>query len=353
MKRIFLMGLTVFILIFILPLFGREQKKTGDTDGKDVQQILEELQTSPESVTDELLSGTSTQKSTGLDEQTKVTVLIDGTVRELTLAEYLPCVLTAEMPAEFPEEALKAQAVAARTYAVYKKRLIELGQSPPESHQGAELCADYHHCKAYVDVWQDAEKLWGSKSDTYRDKIVQAVRDTNGLILVYENEPIAAVFHAASAEKTENAVDVWGAETPYLESVESPGGDASPRYYASVEVTKEEFVQKFKAKYPQADLSTPINTWFRASKRSEAGGVITVAVGGIRVKGTEIREMFGLNSTNFKLKFTENTITFQTTGYGHGVGMSQYGARALALEGKKYDEILAWYYKNTELKKRE
>lgn len=145
----------------------------------------------------------------------------------------------------------------------------------------------------------------------------------------------------------------WGTDTPYLQSVESPGGDVSPKYFASTEVSGEKFKQVFLQKYPDANFDAPISTWFKASERSEAGGVISVEVGGVRVKGTEIREMFSLNSTNFTLTFQPSSLTFHTTGYGHGVGLSQYGAKKLAEDGKTYEEILQWYYQGATLKKPE
>lgn len=287
--------------------------------------------------------------SDSYDTATSVTVCIDGQVREMTMHDYLCGVLAAEMPASFPEEALKAQALAARTYTLYKIGLYESGMAIPESHAGAQMCSDYTHCKAYCDVAAQAQGMWGQDADMYLEKIENAVSATDGIIATYQGDPIAAVFHAASSEKTEAAVDVWGSETPYLQSVESPGGEASERYHGEVSISAEEFKKLFLEKHPEADLSSAPEHWFKASNRSEAGGVIDVAVGGVRVKGTEIRSMLGLYSTNFTYTPQGNTLIFRTTGYGHGVGMSQYGARELAMEGMTYDEIIKWYYTGVDL----
>ena len=279
------------------------------------------------------------------DASHRVTVLIEGAVQEMDLDRYLVGVLAAEMPASFPVEALKAQAVAARTYALYKESLYgKNGEDAPESHQGAVLCADSGHCKAYCDVRQRGEDLWGANQTFYTNKITAAVHDTDGLIMVHEGKPIAAVFHAASAEKTEAAVDVWGSEVPYLVSVSSPGGEASNAYHATVELMQSDFAAAFQAAHPQADFSGAADTWFSQIRRSEAGGVISLSVGGVVVEGREIRSLAGLNSTNFTISVQESVLVFTTVGYGHGVGMSQYGARALALEGKTFDEILKHYY---------
>lgn len=284
------------------------------------------------------------------DANHRVTVLIDGTVREMDLDNYLVGVLAAEMPASFPVEALKAQAVAARTYTLYKESLYgQNGEKAPESHQGAVLCGDSSHCKAYCDIDQRGKELWGANQSFYTDKITAAVKNTDGLIMVHDGKPIAAVFHAASAEKTESAVDVWGNHVPYLVSVSSPGGEASSSYHAAVELLQTDFAAAFQAVHPEADLSGAADGWFSQIKRSTAGGVISLSVGGVVVEGREIRSLAGLNSTNFTVSVQDQLLVFTTVGYGHGVGMSQYGARALALEGKTFDEILKHYYTGVDL----
>ena len=286
----------------------------------------------------------------GYDATHTVTVRIGDTVQTLTLETYLNGVLAAEMPAAFPVEALKAQAVAARTYILYKEDLYGVdGAKAPASHMGAVLCDDSSHCKAYCDLAQRAEELWGANRAFYQSKIAGAVRDTNGLVMVYEGKPIAAVFHAASAEKTEAAVDVWGNAVPYLVSVSSPGGEASSSYYATVELLQSDFAAAFTAAHPEAKLTGAASGWFADIKRSEAGGIVSLKVGGVQVEGREIRSLAGLNSTNFTVEARESLLIFSTTGYGHGVGMSQYGARALALEGQNFESILKHYYTGVDL----
>ena len=284
------------------------------------------------------------------DGKTVLKLCAQGEVREISLQEYLVGVLAAEMPAGFPEEALKAQAVAARTYTLYKMALYGSGEQAPESHKGADLCDDPAHCEAFADLTEQALAMWGDSAEVYQQRLQAAVKATDGMILVYEEEPIAAVFCAASAEKTESAKDVWGSELPYLVSVDSPGGQACSQYQGTATVPQSDFVAAVKAQWPEADFSGAPSTWFRDSHRSEAGGVIDVLVGGVRLSGSEVRQAAGLNSANFKVRVEGRDLVFTTVGYGHGVGLSQYGARYLALDGKTYDQILSHYYPGTQLR---
>ena len=289
-------------------------------------------------------------KKTSYDETTVVRLNTDSGLRELSLREYLTGVLAAEMPAGFPEEALKAQAVAARTYTLYKMALYSGENQPPEGHGSADLCDDPGHCEAFLDLSVEAERLWGDSADIYRQRVERAVEQTDGMVLVYEDEPIAAVFCAASAEKTERAADIWGRELPYLTSVDSPGGSDCSQYEGTVTVRQEDFRDAILAMAPEADFSGAPGTWFRDSHRSEAGSVIDVLVGEVRLTGSQVRQAAGLNSANFKVKVEGENLVFTTVGYGHGVGLSQYGARYLAMDGQTYDQILYHYYPGTQLR---
>lgn len=267
-----------------------------------------------------------------------VTVLVDNQPTQLPLEDYVAGVVAAEIPNDFPLEAIRAQAVAARTYAVYK-----MAAGRPAAHPDADVCDDYHHCAAYRDIAVET----ASGSDLSR--VQQAVQDTEGEILTYDGAPIAAVFHCVSGPRTEAARDVWGEDVPYLQSVVSPGGTAYSNYEAAVTVSAAEFREKVAEAFPSADVSGPPNDWFKASVRSDAGGIITVQLGGVTVEGTAVRELFGLQSTNFTITTTDDSITFHTIGYGHGVGLSQYGAKYMAEQGADYTEILAHYYPSTVL----
>ena len=267
-----------------------------------------------------------------------MTVQIDGKPTELTLESYVEGVTAAEIPADFPREALRAQAVAARTYA-----LCKLSRGRPDAHPDADLCDDYRHCAAYR---SPAVPVFGTDE---LSAIRAAVRDTEGEILTSEGAPIAAVFHCVSGPRTESAADVWGEDVPYLQSVVSPGGTAFDGYESAVTVSADDFREKAGSAFPAADLSGPPSAWFKASVRSDAGGIKTVKLGGVTVEGTAVRELFGLRSTNFTVTTADDSLTFHTIGYGHGVGLSQYGAKYMAENGADYREILAHYYPGTEL----
>lgn len=275
-------------------------------------------------------------------ESGEIAVLVDGELQTLPLETYVAGVVAAEVSPDFPEAALQAQAVAARTYAVYKQRM-----GRPAQHTEADVCDDPAHCTAYRDLAVEASAAWGTQAAAYEDAIVRAVDATAGQIVTYEGAPIIAVFSAAAAEQTEAAVDVWGSDIPYLVSVKSGGETACPRYHDSVTFSADEFRSLVQQALPSADLSGAPDTWFTEENRSEAGGVISVKLGGAAVRGSTVRTIAGLRSTHYTLKTTAESLTFTTEGYGHGVGLSQWGARQMALNGADCAAILTHYYQGT------
>lgn len=340
MFRIISLSIVLMGIIYFLPFF------TGEKEFDDVSlfeiPILSEIpiEDIPDFSINELINSEK-------NENTQIiSVLIDDTIIEIDIDEYLVGVVSAEMPALFEIEALKAQAIAARTYIYYKQHLIDLNLSDGV-HIGAVVCNDHTHCKSYIDIANT--NPWGDYYDDYFEKITQAVQETTGEIIVYEDEPIASVFHSVSSEKTESAVDVWGSDIPYLVSVESFGSENSAKYYEQKSFLFDDFKKKILKENSNATFSEDPKTWFFNSTRSDTGGIIEVYVGGVVFKGTKLREIFELNSTNFTVTYDEEYITFNTTGYGHGVGMSQYGANELAKNGSSYEEILQWYYTDTKI----
>ena len=264
--------------------------------------------------------------------------LPDGTVSALTMAEYLWRVVAAEMPASFETEALRAQAVTARTYTLYQ---MGIGQNP--NHPDADMCTDISCCQAYI-APEEAAAGWGEQAELWGERIARAVSDTDGQAILYEGKPIDAVFFSSAAGRTLDAVEVWGGSVPYLASVESPEGEEVPNYHTTVTVPAEEFRTAFLTRHPDADLSGGPETWFQGAVPTSSGGVDTVEVGGVTVKGTELRTLFDLRSANFSVTADGEAVTFSVTGYGHGVGMSQYGANAMAKAGSTWQEILTHYY---------
>ena len=262
----------------------------------------------------------------------------EGEVRATTLADYLWSVVAAEMPASFQMEALKAQAVAARTY----------WASNGNRHADADVCTDSSCCQAWVSR-EEAAAGWGERAGEYAARIAAAVRQTDGLYVLYGGKPIRALFFSSAPGRTVDAAAVWGTATPYLVGVESPEGDEVPSYRAAVTLTAGEARALLSEKCPAADLSGPPEGWFADFVREPSGTVRTVRVGGAVMKGGEVRSALGLRSACFTVSVKGEELTFETTGYGHGVGMSQYGANAMAAEGKSFRDILGWYYTGTEV----
>ncbi|MBR7082359.1 MAG: stage II sporulation protein D [Oscillospiraceae bacterium] len=297
---------------------------------------------SPVEITPEISVVYTSPEAQGTEDgEVEVVVFIDGKAQKTDMHSYLVGVLAAEMPASFELEALKAQAVAARTFAVYKMK-----NGGSERYQNADVCTDITCCQAYCDENEMREK-WGAEFESMLGRIESAVKGTDGDCSVYEGEPIFAAFHSSSCGKTETCAAVWGGEIPYLISVDSPeNGDSVPNYTSRVSVSYDEFLKTVKERYPEAESGAE---WVRDTVNDESGRLKSAVLCGVEVSGTEIRGMFSLRSAAMEISCDEYGVNFVTTGYGHGVGMSQYGANTLAERGFVYSDIIAWYYPGTEL----
>ncbi len=264
-------------------------------------------------------------------------------VKSMPIEEYLLGVVSAEMPVSFPLEALKAQAVASRSYILDK---MVSGGNKIESHKGADVCTDSTHCKAWISK-EDRFKNW-AETDCEKNwaKITAAVTETAGEYMTYEGEPITAVFYAISSGTTERAEDVWGGNVPYLQNADSRLDVNAPGYRSSAEFSEKEFRQKIIAEYPTISLGNNPTGWYKDETRSSGGAVLSCSVGDQVLKGTDIRRIFSLRSHNYTLTYKNGKFMFDVVGYGHGVGMSQWGAKFYADEGKNYRDILRIYYKD-------
>jgi len=270
-----------------------------------------------------------------------IPVLVDDRVEELTLTQYLCGVVAAEMPASYPSEALKAQAVAACSYMVYRS----VNEPDAPEHQGAWVCNDPSHCKGYLSPLQ-MKQHWGEEHyNEYYAKIAAAVSAVAGQVLTYEGQPINAVFHAISAGKTERAADVWGQDVAYLQAVESFVDVNATQYLSTAEYSAEQLYQLLAIIKPDVDKGLAVGT----VSRSDSGGVLSAEIGGVTFTGAQLRSTLSLRSTNFEIARQDDTITFTVKGYGHCVGMSQYGAGQLAESGMSYTEILKTYYTDVEI----
>ncbi|MGM9521844.1 MAG: stage II sporulation protein D [Oscillospiraceae bacterium] len=279
------------------------------------------------------------------DDAFTIKLLNGDSVTEMTMSQYLKGAVAAEMPASFAPEALKAQAVAIRTYVLYKMLV-----SPSNNHPQADICSDSTCCAAWKDESYLREK-WGDNYDANAAIIASAVSETNGLYLSYDDAPALAVFHSSSSGKTEDSSEVWSSSLPYLISVDSPESSSSvPNYTSSVTVSAKEFRETISESYPDAQFADDPAGWLGNIEYSDSGRIHSVTVGGVQVSGTSLRSMFSLRSTAVTIETDGSTFTMTSTGYGHGVGMSQYGANVMAQSGDTFDTILAYYYPSTVLK---
>ncbi|WP_371372233.1 stage II sporulation protein D [Sporomusa aerivorans] len=266
----------------------------------------------------------------------------------MNLEDYIKGVVAAEMPAEFEIEALKAQAVAARTYAV--KHMAIFGGTGSTEHPGADVSTDYKDSQAWFDETRLKEK-WGANYGKYWNKVSQAVDQTRGLILTYNGEPINAVFHSTSGERTASAQEVWGFDYPYLKSVACTWDQQSPRYQENKEITLAELEAKLgadagimaAAQNGSAGIAAIID-------KSESGRVNKVRIGAKTLAGNEVREKLELRSTNFTIVQAGDKLVFYTIGYGHGAGLCQYGANGQAKESRNFRQILTYYYTGVAIK---
>ena len=246
------------------------------------------------------------------------------------------------MPVSFEEEALKAQAIVARTYTIYK--IIQ-----GSKHENADICDDSKCCQAWISKEDRLAKWDDNKKEEKWNKIVKCVKDTEGKIVTYDNKPINAFFHSNSGGKTEVPINVWGGEEyPYLQVVETIGENEYQQYSSTAEFTKEELINKIKEKHNNLVLNN-LNE-VKIVEYTESLRVKTIQVGNIMLSGVELRMILELKSTNFNININDNKIRFDVIGYGHGVGMSQTGADVLAKKGYLADDILKHFYIGVEIK---
>ncbi len=267
----------------------------------------------------------------------------DGRAVEMDIEKYIIGVVAGEMPATYSFEALKAQAVCARSYTVFK--ILSGGCK----EYGTQVCTYSSHCQAYLTAEEMAER-WGKDYETYFAKIYEAVEETKGEILTYNDRPIEVMYHAVSGGKTENSGNVYKNDLPYLQSVESVGEESHPKFYGQVKVSRSDFVKTIK-EYVSCNKCDEKNIQIGEVKRYDSGRVEYVYVAGQKLSGVEMRKLFSLNSTNFEIEVEKDSVIFNTIGYGHGVGLSQAGANAMALSGGVYREILLHYFTGVSLGK--
>ena len=266
-------------------------------------------------------------------EDNRIAVLLeDNGVVWIPLEEYVLSVVLSEMPVDFEIEALKAQAVVARTYAL---RRAEKGWK----HASAAVCTRSSCCQGYISL---ADYLNKGGKETAIDKVRKAIVSTTGIALIYQGKLIDATYFSCSGGLTEDAQAVWGTEVPYLKSVTSPGEEKATHYVDTVQYTSVEFLQK---------LGLPANNKIKITniEYTEGGGIATVVINSQPFSGTQLRKLLKLRSTSLYITSVGDTVIITSKGYGHRVGMSQYGAEAMAVNGATFDQILTHYYSGVEL----
>lgn len=272
-------------------------------------------------------------------------------IKEIKFEEYIKGVVSAEMPAGFHLEALKAQAVAARTYAYY--RLNKYSEGHPD-HKSTAICNSIH-CQAYLSMDQLREVKSEKWMYEYWPKIEDAVDTTKGEIITYKGKAIEPLFHSTSGGKTENSEDYFISAIAYLRSVDSPYEENAPRFTSTKKYTITEFIKKIKNNYSDVSLTkSNLKDKIEAVEKSESGRIKKLRLDKRIISGRDFRSIFNLDSTNFTISvYTKSeTIEIKTKGFGHGVGMSQYGANGMAENGEDYKKILTHYYTDVEIEKR-
>lgn len=329
-KGIIIVFIFLLLLIILLPMFmlGKNNNKHNNQIGKESKSFTKETLINVD----------------GDNRKIKVYVSEEKTIKELDIEDYVKGVVAAEMPVSFNIEALKAQAVAVRNFAMNRIK------NKCSNGKGADIC-DTVHCQVYIDKSKKI-KEWGNNGEKNWNKINEAVSATKGQYMYYNGALVLnAQYFAASWGKTEDSKVVFGDYQPYLSSVKSLGDSLAPKYSTTLNIDNKTFINKIKNKYNIYKLSEGnLSSNIKISSRNESGSVKSVNIGGKNISGIEFRKLFDLNSTNFTITFSKNYVAIKCLGYGHGVGMSQWGANYMANEGKSYIEILKYYYSGVEIK---
>ena len=336
MKKAIFYIIGFIIIVFILPVIFTTSPKSQETIAQEEnqKQDTEEKNIKTEDMNPYYLKY---QKIKLLHTET-------GEIEEFDMNEYLYGVVSAEMPASYEKEALKAQAIVARTYTIYQ------AMNNGSKHENADICDDYACCQAWISKEDRFAKWNENEAESNWQKIVECVDNTTGKIILYDEKPINAFFHSNSGGVTESSVNVWGGvDYPYLKSVETAGEDGYKQYSSQVQLSKQELQDKLKEKYPDCEIDFLQENCIQILEYTTSGRVKTIKFGNKEIAGTEARTILGLKSTNFSFSINGDTVIFEVTGYGHGVGMSQTGADTMAKSGANCEEIIKHFYTDVEI----
>ena len=339
MKRFFIYFLGFVIVFFIAPAICT----ITPSKAQDVVETVN-VQNNQEEIPKNNVTEATTNENDGNSKTIRLLHSETSQIEEIDIDQYLYGVVSSEMPASFEIEALKAQAVVARTYTIYQ---ISHNSS---KHSGADICDNYACCQAWISKEDRIAKWNTEEAESNWNKITEAVNSTKGKIITYNGEIINAFFHSNSGGLTESSVNVWGGvDYPYLKSVETSGEDGYTQYSSQVQISKQDLLNKIKEKYSDCEIDFSKSDCIEIKEFTTSGRVKTIKFGNKEIAGTEARTILGLKSTNFTFSIDGENVTFSVTGYGHGVGMSQTGADALAKTGATYEEIIKHFYTNVEI----
>ena len=341
MKKILIYLLSFILIIFIIPAF-LTKRTTPTSSKKETERQLQD--NNQQEQTTENQTEISNKNTYNYSKYGTISLLHKktGEVEQVKIDEYLCNVVSAEMPATFEQEALKAQAIVARTYTIYK--ILN------KKHDNADICDDSTCCQAWISKDDRLAKWEENQRESNWQKICSAVNETSGKIITYENKPIDAFFHSNSGGITEVPVNVWGGTGyPYLQSVETSGENTYTQYASEVTLSQEELINKLKEKYSDISIDFTNSEDIKILEYTESTRVKTVKFGNHEISGVEARTLFGLKSTNFEISRDGNNIKFSVKGYGHGVGMSQTGADSMAKNGSRAEEIIKHFYTGVEI----
>ena len=337
MKKIFIYFIAFISICFILPALFTKRNINTFSNG-----LEENIQENNEQISN---NNSNEVSEYNYNKYGTIKLLHKKTneIEEVKIDDYLCNVVSAEMPADYELEALKAQAIVARTYTIYKVQ--------NKKHENADICDDSTCCQAWVSKENRLERWEEAKREENWDKIQQCVNETKGKIITYNNQPINAFFHANSGGTTELPVNVWGgSRLPYLQVVQTAGEEGYTQYSSEVDLTQEELINKLKTKYEDIQIDFNNDEDVKIIEHTDSNRVKTVKFGNHELSGVETRTLLGLKSTNFEIKKENNQIKFLVKGYGHGVGMSQTGANTMAKQGNNCEEIIKHFYVGIEIK---
>ena len=319
MKKLLLLSLALSLIIFFVPLITFASFNSAEK---------EELHS-------------ENQQNFSTEEKISVYIEEQDKVQIMNFRDYITGVVAAEMPAVFHEEALSALACAAATLA-----RLKMAGGENDALEGAVISSDPKKHQAYISV-DEMKALWGNDFEKYYNTITSAVDRAIAYSITYEDELIFPAYHAMSSGVTEEAVNVWNDSIPYLVSVESKGDTLSPKYESVTTLSFDEFREIFEEN--ESSFQEDITTWISDEQYSAAGTLLKVTIGEKVFSGEELREILSLRSSAITLSMTKDGVSLTTRGYGHGVGLSQYGADYLAKQGFSWQEIIKHYYTGVEI----